>query len=46
MWQTTGEPIVGGEGRVKHVPYHVQAFRDDTDSANEKYAKTAAVDAT
>ena len=42
MWETVGDPIPGGYGRVKDVPAHVQAFRDDTNKVNENYAKMAA----
>ena len=42
MWETIGDPICGGHGRVKDVPGHVQTFRDDTNKVNEKYARTAA----
>lgn len=42
MWETVGDPISGGYGRVEDVPAHVQAFRDDTNKVNENYAKTAA----
>lgn len=44
IFQTVGEPIVGGHGRVEDVPQHVREFRDDSNKDNEKYAKTAAVD--
>lgn len=44
MWETRGEPIAGGDGQVKDEPAHVRAFRDETNEANEKYAKTAAVE--
>lgn len=44
MWETVGEPVAGGEGRVKEVPEHVRAFRDDTNKVNEKYASSAAVE--
>ncbi|CAF9934071.1 hypothetical protein IMSHALPRED_009581 [Imshaugia aleurites] len=46
IWETKGEPIPGGHGRVKDVPAHVGAFRDDTNKVNERYAKTAAVEKT
>ncbi|KAF6234421.1 hypothetical protein HO173_007454 [Letharia columbiana] len=46
MWETAGEPVAGGDGRVEDVPEHVRAFRDDTNKVNEKYAKTAAVEKT
>lgn len=46
VWETMGEPIVGGDGRVEEVPEHVQAFRRDTNKVNEKYAKTAAAEKT
>ena len=42
MWETVGEPVSGGDSRVKDVPAHVRAFQDDTNKVNEKYAKTAA----
>lgn len=42
MWETVGDPVSGGEGRLKDVPAHVRAFRDDMNMVNEKYAKTAA----
>ena len=42
MWEIIGDPISRGHGRVKDVPAHVRAFRDDTNKINEKYAKTAA----
>lgn len=42
MWETVGSPVAGGAGRVDDVPAHLRAFRDDTNKANEKYAKTAA----
>lgn len=42
MWETVGDPISGGDGRVEDVPAHVQAFRDDTNKVNENYAKIAA----
>ena len=45
-WETLGEPVPGGEGRVEDVPEHVRAFRDDTNKVNENYAKTAAVEKT
>ena len=44
MWETVGEPVAGGEGRVEEVPEHVRAFRDDTNKVNEKYANSAAVE--
>ncbi|KAM0794586.1 hypothetical protein BDR22DRAFT_883401 [Usnea florida] len=44
MWETVGEPVAGGEGRVEEVPEHVRAFRDDTNNANEKYANSAALE--
>ena len=42
IWETVGEPIAGGDGRVGNVPAHVEEFRYDTNKANERYAKTAA----
>ena len=42
MWETIGDPICGGHGRVKDVPGHLRTFRDDTNKVNEKYARTAA----
>lgn len=45
MWETVGEPVAGGAGRVEE-PEHVRAFRNDTSRSNEKYAKTAAVEKT
>lgn len=42
MWETVGDPVSGGDGRVKDVPAHVRAFRDDMNMVNEKYARTAA----
>ncbi|KAL9077127.1 MAG: hypothetical protein Q9161_000393 [Pseudevernia consocians] len=44
MWESVGEPVAGGEGRVEDIPEHVRAFRDDTNKVNEKYAKTSAVE--
>lgn len=44
VWETIGTPLAGGEGRVEDVPQHVQAFREDSNKVNEKYAKTAAVE--
>ena len=44
VWETVGEPVAGGEGRVEEVPEHVRAFRDDTNKVNEKYANSAAVE--
>ena len=42
VWETVGEPVRGGDGRLADVPAHVQAFRGDTNKVNENYAKTAA----
>ena len=42
MWETLGEPVIGGDGRLGDVPAHVRMFRDDTNEVNERYAKTAA----
>lgn len=44
IWETMGEGVRGGEGRVENVPQHVQAFREDSNKFNEKYAKTAALE--
>lgn len=44
IWETVGEPVVGGDGRVDDVPEHVRAFRDNSNKVNEKYAKAAAVE--
>ena len=42
MWESLGEPVVGGDGKLEDVPAHVRVFRNDTNEVNEKYAKTAA----
>ena len=42
MWETIGDPIRGGRGRVKDVLGHVRIFRDDLNMVNETYARTAA----
>ena len=42
LWETLGEPVIGGDGKLKDVPAHVRVFRNDTNEVNEKYAKTAA----
>ena len=46
IWETVGEPIAGGAGRVEDVPEHVRAFRNDTNKTNEQYAKTAVLEKT
>ncbi|MCJ1273703.1 hypothetical protein MMC21_001496 [Puttea exsequens] len=43
MWETVGEPVAGGAGRVKEVPDHVRAFQNSVNETNEEYAKEAAV---
>ena len=43
MWETLGEPVLGGAGKVREVPEHVSSFRDDFNASNEKYAKTVAI---
>lgn len=44
IWETVGEPVAGGYGRLEDVPDHVRAFRDDTNKVNERYAKTVSVE--
>lgn len=44
IWETVGEPVAGGHGRLEDVPDHVRAFRDDTNKVNERYAKTVSVE--
>ena len=46
IWETVGEPVAGGEGRVEGLPAHVEAFRNDTNKVNERYAKTASEEKT
>lgn len=46
MWETVGDPVSGGDGRVKDVPAHVRAFRDDMNAVNAKFAKTDAEEKT
>lgn len=43
MWETVGEPVLGGAGLVKDIPEHVRSFQSEFNSTNEEYAKTAAV---
>lgn len=43
IWETVGEPVAGGAGRVKEAPEHLRAFRKDISEANEEYARAAAV---
>ena len=42
MWETIGDPVRGGHGRVQDVPGHVRIFRDDMNKVNETYARTTA----
>ena len=42
-WETFGEPVRGGAGRIDAVPEHVQTFLSETNQSNEEYARTAAV---
>ena len=42
IWETVGEPVHGGAGRVVAVPEHVRHFQKDVNESNEEYAKTAA----
>jgi len=44
VWETYGEPVRGGAGRVDDVPEHVQTFISETNQLNEEYAKNAAVE--
>ena len=46
MWETVGNPVAGGDGRVEDVPAHLLAFQDDTNRVNENYARTAAAEET
>ena len=43
IWETVGDPIVGGDGRLTELPEHISKFRQDINTANEEYAKQAAV---
>ena len=43
MWETFGEPVLGGKGQMSEVPEHVKSFCRETNAANEEYAKTAAI---
>ena len=41
VWETIGEPISGGSGRVKEVPEHVTVFVRKENESSENYAKKA-----
>ena len=43
VWETVGQPVVGGAGRVTGIPEHVSNFREDTNAKNEEYARQASV---
>ena len=43
VWETFGEPVRGGAGRVDTIPEHVQTFLSETNQSNEEYARTAAI---
>ena len=42
MWETVGDPIIGGAGTLKGLPDHVSKFLKETNNSNEEYAKQAA----
>lgn len=42
VYQTLGEPIRCGDGKVSEVPEYVRSFCEDVNEENENYAKTAA----
>jgi len=44
IWETIGEPIAGGDGRLKEVPEHLLSFRKEMNGGNEEHAKEAAVE--
>ena len=42
IYETVGEPVRGGAGRVEKVPEHITSFRGEVNETNEEYARTAA----
>ena len=42
-WESYGEPVRGGAGRVDNVPEHIRSFLTESNQSNEDYAKKAAV---
>lgn len=43
VYETIGQPVIGGAGRASEVPQHVSKFLEDTNSTNREYAIQAAV---
>ena len=46
MWETVGEPVHGGNGKVKDIPEHIRKYRQEFNEENEQYAKEAAISKT
>ena len=42
IYETVGEPVRGGAGRIEKVPEHITSFRGEVNETNEEYARTAA----
>jgi nitroimidazol reductase NimA-like FMN-containing flavoprotein (pyridoxamine 5'-phosphate oxidase superfamily) len=42
VYESVGEPVRGGAGRVEQVPEHITSFRDEVNETNKEYARTAA----
>lgn len=43
MYETIGQPVIGGAGQASEVPEHVSNFMEDKNSTNQEYATQAAV---